>query len=157
MIIISLFPLGFDFRRKNSDLLFSLTEIVGSIGNTMKLLPLIILVVGLFVLQGSHAAVIGNLFFLCIVGDSQSDAIISRNILLKKIEDSETSEDVFAFAEEVSSKYRYLFRMAFFLNIILSQCQMMGLRSLGIKLTNQEVCMTDLTDTGDTPQRGQRN
>lgn len=66
---------------------------------TMKLLSLPLII---FLLRGSQShRVIGH--FLCLhnAGDSQSDAIISMKILLKKIEDSENDEDVFALAEEV--------------------------------------------------------
>ena len=80
----------------------------------MKLsVPLII--IGLFLLQGSQShRVIGHFLTLHNVGDSHSDALIARNILLKKIEDSESDEDVFAFAEEVSWNYPFLFWMTCF-------------------------------------------
>jgi hypothetical protein len=80
----------------------------------MKLLALPQIIVGLFLVQCSQShKVISHFLSLQSSGDTQSDAIIARNILLKKIEDSECDEDVFAFAEEVSGKYIFLLRITF--------------------------------------------
>jgi hypothetical protein len=130
---------------------------------TMKLLALPQIIVGLFLLQCSQShRVISHFLSLQSGGDIQSDAIIARNILLKKIEDSESDEDVFAFAEEVSGKYPFLLRITLFYEsypVLMwhSRLTQMPPKNLDTELIKREICLTALTDTGNTPQRGQRN